>query len=113
MGGSCERAAAERNGWLNHVYLSAAYAMNGDNTKAMASRDALLKMQPRFSIKRYREITAPRRQCSSNWQIATLRLDCAMLAFQRSDEARPLRSASAEVGGTSRTRSSSPTYSPR
>ena len=55
---ACERAAAERNGWLNHVYLCAAYAMNGDNAKAMASRDALLKVQPHFTINRYREMYA-------------------------------------------------------
>jgi tetratricopeptide (TPR) repeat protein len=51
---SCEKASAENNGWLNLVYLCAAYAQHGDLAKAVASKDALLKQKPGYTIAWYR-----------------------------------------------------------
>ena len=51
---SCEKASAENNGWLNLVYLCAAYAQHGDVAKAVAAKDALLKQKPGYTIAQYR-----------------------------------------------------------
>ena len=51
---ACEKAAAEINGWINLVYLCAAYGQHGDVAKAATVRDALLKLQPGYTIAWYR-----------------------------------------------------------
>ena len=51
---ACEKAAAEINSWINLVYLCAAYAQHGDMAKAATARDALLKLQPGYTIAWYR-----------------------------------------------------------
>ena len=49
-----QKAAAEINGWINLVYLCAAYGQHGDVAKAATARDALLKLQPGYTIAWYR-----------------------------------------------------------
>ena len=53
---ACEKAAAIENGWFNQFYLTAAYANAGDQAKATIARDELLRLQPGFTIQRYREM---------------------------------------------------------
>jgi adenylate cyclase len=52
---ACEKSAGLNNSWIDQVYLTAAYAQNGDLNKAKIARDELLKLQPGYTIERYRE----------------------------------------------------------
>ena len=54
----CERAATENDWWLNQVYLSAAYAQDGDIAKAVRAKDSVLQQQPGYTIERYRRTYA-------------------------------------------------------
>jgi len=51
---ACEKAAAEINGWINLIYLCAAYGQHGDVAKAATAREALLKLQPGYTVAWYR-----------------------------------------------------------
>jgi tetratricopeptide (TPR) repeat protein len=53
---ACEKAAAMENGWFNQFYLAAAYANTGDLAKATIAREEMLRLQPGFTIQRYREM---------------------------------------------------------
>lgn len=55
---ACERAATENDWWLNQVYLSAAYAQDGDIAKAVRAKDSVLQQQPGYTIERYRRTYA-------------------------------------------------------
>ena len=52
---ACEKSAGLNNSWIDQVYLTAAYAQNGDLTKAKVARDELLKLQPGYTVDRYRQ----------------------------------------------------------
>ena len=52
---ACEKSAGLNNTWIDQAYLTAAYEQNGDRSKAMVARDTLLKLQPGFTIDRYRQ----------------------------------------------------------
>ncbi len=52
---ACEKSAGLNNSWIDQVYLTAAYAQKGDLNKAKIARDELLKLQPGYTIERYRE----------------------------------------------------------
>jgi tetratricopeptide (TPR) repeat protein len=53
---ACEKSGGVDNWWVVQMYLTAAYAQIGDLNKAKVARDELLKMQPGFTIDRYRQI---------------------------------------------------------
>jgi len=52
----CERAAALQNHWTTYVYLTAAYAEKGEMTKAATAKAQLLKLQPGYTIERFRAL---------------------------------------------------------
>ena len=52
---ACEKSAGLNNSWIDQIYLTAAYAQNGDLSKAKIARDELLKLQPGYTIDRYRQ----------------------------------------------------------
>ncbi len=52
---ACEKSAGLNNSWIDQVYLIAAYAQKGDVRKAKVAKDELLKLQPGYTIERYRE----------------------------------------------------------
>jgi tetratricopeptide (TPR) repeat protein len=52
---ACEKSAGLNNSWIDEVYLTAAYAQKGDLSKAKIARDELLKLQPGYTIERYRQ----------------------------------------------------------
>jgi adenylate cyclase len=52
---ACEKSAGLNNSWVDQVYLTAAYAQKGDLTKARIAREELLKLQPGYTIERYRQ----------------------------------------------------------
>jgi tetratricopeptide (TPR) repeat protein len=52
---ACEKSAGLNNSWIDQVYLTAAYAQKGDLGKAKITRDELLKLQPGYTIERYRQ----------------------------------------------------------
>jgi TolB-like protein len=52
---ACEKSAGLNNSWIDQVYLTAAYAQKGDLNKAKIAKDELLKLQPGYTIERYRE----------------------------------------------------------
>jgi tetratricopeptide (TPR) repeat protein len=52
---ACEKSAGLNNSWIDQVYLTAAYAQKGDAGKAKIARDELLKLQPGYTIERYRQ----------------------------------------------------------
>jgi adenylate cyclase len=52
---ACEKSAGLNNSWIDQVYLTAAYAQNSDLTKAKVAKDELLKLQPGYTIERYRQ----------------------------------------------------------
>lgn len=52
---ACEKSAGVNNSWVDEVYLTAAYAQTGDLKKAKIARDELLKLQPNYTIERYRQ----------------------------------------------------------
>jgi adenylate cyclase len=52
---ACEKSAGLNNSWIDEVYLTAAYAQKGDLKKAKIARDELLKLQPGYTIERYRQ----------------------------------------------------------
>jgi tetratricopeptide (TPR) repeat protein len=52
---ACEKSAGLNNSWIDQVYLTAAYAQNGDLNKAKIAKDELLKLQPGYTIDRYRQ----------------------------------------------------------
>ena len=52
---ACEKSAGLNNSWIDEVYLTAAYAQKGDLNKAKIARDELLKLQPGYTVERYRE----------------------------------------------------------
>jgi hypothetical protein len=47
---ACEKAAAQQNWWVDHAWLTAGYAQNGEMTKAAIAKNELLKQKPRFTI---------------------------------------------------------------
>lgn len=51
---ACEKAATEKDWWLNQVYLSAAFAQHGDVGKGVTAKNAVLQQQPGYTIDRYR-----------------------------------------------------------
>jgi class 3 adenylate cyclase/TolB-like protein/tetratricopeptide (TPR) repeat protein len=53
---SCERAAALNNWWVNYMFLTAAYAQQGEMAKAMAARSQVLKYQPGLTIARLKAV---------------------------------------------------------
>ena len=53
---ACEQSAGIRNWWGVQMFLIAAYSQNGDARKAKIAKDELLKLQPGFTIDRYRQI---------------------------------------------------------
>ena len=55
---ACERAATVVHGWINQLYLCAAYAMNGNAAQATASCNELRKEKPGYTIARYRDLHA-------------------------------------------------------
>jgi len=55
---SCEKAAALNNGWLNQLYLCAAYAQHGDAEKAGVAKAALLAEKPGYTTAMYRRAYA-------------------------------------------------------
>jgi len=52
---ACEKSAGLNNSWIDQVYLTAAYAQKGDLNKAKIAKDELLKLQPGYTIDRYRQ----------------------------------------------------------
>jgi TolB-like protein len=52
---ACEKSAGLNNSWIDQVYLIAAYAQKGDVRKAKVAKDELLKLQPGYTIERYRQ----------------------------------------------------------
>ena len=52
---ACEKSAGLNNSWIDQVYLTAAYAQNGDLAKAKIAKDELLKLQPGYTVDRYRQ----------------------------------------------------------
>jgi adenylate cyclase len=52
---ACEKSAGLNNSWIDEVYLTAAYAQAGNPAKAKVARDELLKLQPGYTIERYRQ----------------------------------------------------------
>jgi len=52
---ACEKSAGLNNSWIDQVYLTAAYAQKGDLNKAKIAKEELLKLQPGYTIERYRE----------------------------------------------------------
>ena len=52
---ACEKSAGLNNSWIDQVYLTAAYAQRGDAAKAKIAKDELLKLQPGYTIERYRQ----------------------------------------------------------
>jgi class 3 adenylate cyclase/TolB-like protein/Tfp pilus assembly protein PilF len=52
---ACEKSAGLNNSWIDQGYLTAAYAQNGDLNKAKIAKDELLKLQPGYTIDRYRQ----------------------------------------------------------
>jgi class 3 adenylate cyclase/TolB-like protein len=61
---SCEKAVANHDWWLLHVYLLAAYTERGQGDKAATEKAALLKLRPGFSIA---EFQALRLSDSPDW----------------------------------------------
>jgi Adenylate cyclase, family 3 (some proteins contain HAMP domain) len=51
---ACEKSAGLNNSWVDQVYLTAAYGQKGDLVKAKIARQELLKLQPNYTIERYR-----------------------------------------------------------
>jgi adenylate cyclase len=47
---ACEKSVAERDNWLDHAYLAAAYAQKGESAKAEAEKTNLLRYQPGITI---------------------------------------------------------------
>jgi adenylate cyclase len=54
----CEKAALLSGWWVEHLYLTAAYAQAGDSQKAAVSKAELLQLKPDFSIRRYQTMVA-------------------------------------------------------
>ena len=52
----CERASALMNNYTTYIYLSAAYAQRGEMAKASAAKVQLLKLQPGYTIARFRAL---------------------------------------------------------
>jgi len=52
---ACEQPAGLKNWWDMQMFLTAAYAQNGDARRAALARDELLKLQPGFTIARFRQ----------------------------------------------------------
>ena len=55
-GAACAQSAGLNVCSIRPVYLTAAYAQTGEMGKAKVARDELLKLQPGFTIDRYRKI---------------------------------------------------------
>lgn len=51
---ACEKSAANDDGWLDAMYLTAAYAQLGDSAKAAAAKARLLAKKPDFTIEKAR-----------------------------------------------------------
>lgn len=68
----CERSSALQEHWLTHLSLTAVYAQTGQMDKALAAKARLLKLQPGYTIARFRAL-----QLSDNavfWQQAETHL---------------------------------------
>jgi TolB-like protein/Tfp pilus assembly protein PilF len=52
----CERSSALQEHWLTHLTLTAAYAQTGQMDKALAAKARLLKVQPGYTIARFRSL---------------------------------------------------------
>jgi adenylate cyclase len=52
----CERAAALQDTWSIYLYLAAAYAQQGEMSKASTAKAQLLKLQPGYTIARFRTL---------------------------------------------------------
>ena len=52
---ACEKSAGLNNSWVDQVYLTAAYAQKGEVGKAKIAKEELLKLQPNYTIERYRQ----------------------------------------------------------
>lgn len=55
-GAACEKSVGLNDYWIDSVYLTAAYAQTGEMGHAKVARDEMLKLQPGFTIDRYRKI---------------------------------------------------------
>ena len=53
----CEKSAGLYGGGITYAYLTAAYAQQGDNAKAVATKEQLMKVWPDFTIARHRSLT--------------------------------------------------------
>ena len=53
---ACERSASLGDSWFQHVYLVAAYALEGNAAKAQAEKSKLLTQRPGFSIADYKAL---------------------------------------------------------
>jgi class 3 adenylate cyclase/TolB-like protein len=53
---ACEKAVANHDWWLLHVYLLAAYTKRGQVDKAATEKAALLKLRPGFSIAEFQAL---------------------------------------------------------
>ena len=51
---ACEKSAGLYSCWLTYAYLTAAYAQQGDDAKAMATKQRLMQIWPDFTIARHR-----------------------------------------------------------
>jgi adenylate cyclase len=52
----CERSSALEEHWLTHLTSTAAYAQTGQMDKALAAKARLLKVQPGYTIARFRSL---------------------------------------------------------
>jgi class 3 adenylate cyclase/TolB-like protein/Tfp pilus assembly protein PilF len=75
---SCERATTSAPDWPDYMLLAAAYALRGDRPRAVAARDAMLRLEPRVTIRWLRQNSgqlAPRAEQQREKQLyAGLRL---------------------------------------
>ena len=53
---ACEKSAANNDWWLAHLYLTAAYAHDDNNTKVAAEKARLWKQQPGFTISDFKAL---------------------------------------------------------
>lgn len=56
---ACEKAAASRdNWWMDQAWLAAGLAMQGDLARAASAKATLIKLQPEFTIERFKAVDA-------------------------------------------------------
>ncbi len=65
---ACERSASEDPHWMVHIALAAAYAQQGDLSRAAAARDKAISRQPKLTIATFKASRKIKADAPKQWE---------------------------------------------